>query len=415
MKLIQSNIARLAGPEPGKSQKIHWDDELMGFGVRVTAGDVRSYIVRGSVNGVEKRLTIARTNIIPVAEARTRAARMLLDMGDGKDPQEEKRQKKVQGVTLREVMQDYVSHKTTKNGPLRASSIKQIKHHVESNFAAWADQPVVGITSHAILKQYRVLVKQGPTAAFQATSVLQALMRWARKSNKAVLEDPLDILEGERQKPQPRDERVPNEKVGAVYAMLRERANSAAQHRTKTGADVVSFLMLTGARWEEAAGLTWDRVDLDGDVPSWHLRSEDAKNHNELTLPLSTAALELLKARHAARDEANPFVFPARGTGTYEGLSDARPTMLLVSKIGGMHLTPHSLRRTFANVASRVGVDYVKIELLTNHKPSTVTLIHYLETSDLRESCAAEVERVGKWVVEQAAIASGANVVPLRA
>jgi integrase len=415
MKLLPSNIARLAGPEPGLTQKIHWDDELKGFGMRVTAAGVRSYVVRGSVNGKEKRLTVERVDRLALAEARKRGARMLLDMGDGKDPKEEKRKKIVEGLTLREVMQDYVDHKTTKNGPLRASSIKSIKHHVENNFAAWADQPIVAITAPAILKQYRVLVKQGPVAAFQATSVLQAMMRWARKSNKAVLEDPLDILQGERQKPKARDERIPNEKVGAVYAMLRKRATEAKLARTKIGADIVSFLMLTGARWEEAAGLTWDRVDLEGDVPSWHLDAEHAKNHNELTLPLSSAALEILKTRYAARNESNPYVFPARHTGTFEGVKDARPTMKLVSKIAGLHLTAHPMRRTFSNVANKVGVDYVKIELLTNHKPTTVTLIHYLETSDLRESCAAEIEKVGKWIEHQATIASSSNVVALRA
>ena len=77
------------------------------------------------------------------------------------------------------------------------------------------------------------------------------------------------------------------------------------------------------------------------------------------------------------------------------------------------------MRRTFTNVAIKVGVDLFKAELLTNHVPQSVTLTHYFETSDLRESCAAEIERIGTWIVAQAetakSVAAGKNVVRMRA
>jgi integrase len=413
MKLMVSNVPKLEGPEPGKTQKIHWDDEVPGFGVRVTAGS-RSYVVQARVRGTDRRVTLAPTRLIALAEARDRAKRMLLDMRDGKDPQAEKRRQKVEGLTLRQVQEDYCAHKTTKHGALRDRTQADIKRHVTVTFKNWTEKPVAEIDEAAVLKEFRELKKRGSAQAYQAFSILQSLLRWARKANKALPDNPVECLKGERQKPKPKSGRVPNEKVGAVYAMLLARSTDDDHiSATRTGADVVSFLLLTGARWNEAAQLTWDRVDLDGEVPSWRLTEDDAKNHNPVTFPLSAAAKTMLQSRFDQRDKKNPYVFPARVYGKH--VVDARVTMKAVSAVAGSFLTPHDMRRTFTNVAIKCGVDLYKIELLTNHVPKSVTLTHYTETSDLRESCAVEIEKIGKWVEQQADIAHGKNVVALRA
>jgi hypothetical protein len=50
---------------------------------------------------------------------------------------------------------------------------------------------------------------------------------------------------------------------------------------------------------------------------------------------------------------------------------------------------------------------------LTGHRlTGNVTLNHYTETSDLRY-LAPEAERIGAWIVAQADIAAGRNVVKL--
>jgi hypothetical protein len=59
-----------------------------------------------------------------------------------------------------------------------------------------------------------------------------------------------------------------------------------------------------------------------------------------------------------------------------------------------------------------------KAELLTGHVPQTVTLKHYMETSDLRY-LVGDVQAVATWVHREASIAeaqaTGQNVVALRA
>lgn len=101
--------------------------------------------------------------------------------------------------------------------------------------------------------------------------------------------------------------------------------------------------------------------------------------------------------------------------------SQTRRTFEQAAKEGGIfvadkHVTPHSLRRTFVTIGiASCGIDFYKVELLTNHIPhASVTAVHYLETSNLRY-LRRETQSISDWIEGQAAIATGANVVPLHA
>ncbi|MDC1198866.1 hypothetical protein N8071_00630 [bacterium] len=52
------------------------------------------------------------------------------------------------------------------------------------------------------------------------------------------------------------------------------------------------------------------------------------------------------------------------------------------------------------------------MELLTNHKPKSVTTRHYLPTSDLRDY-HREVHVIADFIEQQAAKAAGDNVIAL--
>jgi len=88
--------------------------------------------------------------------------------------------------------------------------------------------------------------------------------------------------------------------------------------------------------------------------------------------------------------------------------------MAEVSKLAGLHLTHHDLRRTFIAIGQKLKIELWRLKLLTNHiSGGDVTLDHYTETNDLRH-LAPEAEQIAAWIVEQGKIASGANVVKLR-
>jgi integrase len=200
---------------------------------------------------------------------------------------------------------------------------------------------------------------------------------------------------------------IPLEKVGAVWNMLQERrASPALLPIAQTGADITLFVMLAGCRWSEAAELTWDCVNLE--AGSWH--DPDPKNHNPVTFPIPAPMLAMLAAR--PRTEGNDYVFPGRSKTDF--IKDARSTMAEVSKLAGLHLTHHDLRRTFIAIGIHLKIEMWKLKLLTNHiSKGDVTIDHYTETGNLRY-LSGEAEQIAAWIVAQGKVADGANVVQLR-
>jgi Arm DNA-binding domain len=124
MKLTKSRVENLAVPESG--QALFWDEELRGFGVRVTATGKRTYIVQGRVNGKSERVALGTHGLITCDEARKKARAELVRMSEGKSAQGERKRKAVLQITLRDVATDYIRDRAD----LKPSSIKDIWKHV---------------------------------------------------------------------------------------------------------------------------------------------------------------------------------------------------------------------------------------------------------------------------------------------
>ena len=101
-----------------------------------------------------------------------------------------------------------------------------------------------------------------PGQANQAFSVLRALINYAGRQYKKqdgmplVLHNPVAVLKDDWAELDPRDSSIPLPKVGAVWHMLTQARANAYNRDTWSSIDLVMFLMLTGARKEEAAALT---------------------------------------------------------------------------------------------------------------------------------------------------------------
>ncbi len=154
----------------------------------------------------------------------------------------------------------------------------------------------------------------------------------------------------------------------------------------------------------EGAALTWDRVNIDDQDPSqcwFHL--PDPKNGHEVYLPLSSQAVELLKAR--PRREGNPHVFTSWSKTGH--IMDARGPLETISAVAGLKLSCHDLRRTFTNLAMReCRIEKFRTDMLTNHKPKAedVTANNYLDLTRL-DWLHPEAQQIGDWIDEAATLA----------
>lgn len=449
-KLTNTAVERFKCPE-GRKQAVKWDGETRGFGVRVSAdGKTRTYILQYRVKGTkqERQITIGRHNDPwRVDDARAKALEIKAQMNAGVDPvikaqeQKEERERQAveneaQSITLRQVMEHYLIHKRTKHGPLRPASKADIRRHVEVNLADWADKPVSTITRESCLARFETLSQRAAGQANQCFVNVRALLNHAREMFATEDGDypllPVNPVQRmfKIRKPNPetpKDGRIPQGRIGKVWAMLQKRRNAARTVDDRTAADWVCFMLLTGCRRTESGSLRWSNVNLD---EGWfNLPADVVKNHNGITLPMSAALHELLTARKAlpppsekvARRrsadrpdrEQSDYVFPSWGKAGY--ITEARATMEAVSEAAGCTITIHDLRRTFDDVAMECKVDSDQRRQLLNHLAADVHARHYANN---RKSLAAAVEAIGAWITAQgdiaAAMLSGANVVALR-
>lgn len=429
--LNKTNIDAKAKPDE-KGDVLFWDTRTRGFGVRVTPKGVKTFIAQGRVKDTttDRRVSIGTYGAWTVDDARAEAERYRGMFERGIDPVALKKERAAETVTLRQTMEAYVGIP----GKLKPATAEEYRRYVERVLSDWADLPVTAITRTMVLAKHQQIADHGtpgrkfspgkgaPASANSAMVVVRKLLNYAiaryRRADGSPLlpENPIRVMsetqhwrkEGDRSK-----RSIPDDKVGAVWVALHEARTAARDAGERGGVDLVTLALLTGARKDELAALTWDRVTLDDHKPtanSFHL--PDPKNGQEVFLPLSVQAAALLTERRKAT-EGSPFVFPSRGkSGRIE---DPRAPMKIVSEVAGKHLSIHDMRRTFTGIALRsLRIEKFRVDLLTNHQPpkKDTTIRNYFDCSNL-QWLQAETQQISDWIVAQGAIAAGGNVVPL--
>src|SRR5262249_20513700 len=108
----------------------------------------------------------------------------------------------------------------------------------------------------------------------------------------------------------------------------------------------IRFLLLTGARRDEAAEAPW--AEISGDL--WVIPASRYKTKTEVTLPLSSAARKVLA--ELPRFPGGEFVFTATGRRPISGFSASKLRFDIAC--GVMDWRLHDLRRTARSLLSRV-------------------------------------------------------------
>ena len=128
-----------------------------------------------------------------------------------------------------------------------------------------------------------------------------------------------------------------------------------------TAALALEFLILTATRSGETLGMLWDEVSFDDAV--WAIPPGRMKTGDELSVPLSDRALEILRTLEAGRGK-NPFVFAGRPQSP---LSNMALAMLLRRLNVGV--TARGFRTSFSTWASDIAhVEFEVAELCLSHR-----------------------------------------------
>lgn len=139
------------------------------------------------------------------------------------------------------------------------------------------------------------------------------------------------------------------------------------KHLPPSYQDILDFAYYSGWRRREITGLTWDEVDLKGDV----IRLSPTRSKTKITrvLPIAPPLREVLNRRLARQSSARPLVFTRDGVKIRTWNSVWREACLKAGVPGRFF---HDCRRTAARNLVRAGVPERVAMMLTGHKTRNV-------------------------------------------
>ena len=329
MRLTDLSIKALATPARGA--RIYTDDLVPGFGVRVSQGGTKSFVLTHGPR--HDRETVGRAGIISLQEARAEAKRRLAEYTLGKQ--------KPMRKTWDAAKEEFLAEKAIKLKPRTHADYTYILNRDFRYGATRLDE----ITPHDIHRNLDRL-RHTPVHQHHAFGILRAFIRWAHR-RYYIDRNPLERMEAP-QKGAARQRVLTDDELRRVWLAAGD----------DTFGRIVKLLILTGQRKGEITQLMGSMTG-EGTValPPWL-----TKNKREHIFPLGPLAASVLTA-HPAPDA---YFFLAAGKSTpFNGHSACKAK--LDHRSGVSDWTLHDLRRTFASGLAALCVSLPVIERLLNH------------------------------------------------
>ncbi len=386
VRLTKTAVEKL--PIPSTGQAFYRDQDLKGFGIRITAGGTRSFILEKRIEGRVRRQTIGRFGELTCEQARKQANKLLYEVAVGINPIAEREKERMARIKLTDAFSDF--KKARKH--LKDKTIYDYGRMMLGPFGDWQTLPLKKITRQMVSAKHRQIGEErGERFANLSMRFLSSLFNFSIANYRdgfgepLITENPTQILS--QTKAWYRTERrrtyiKPNQLPAWYRATQSLKADESKI--AETVSDLLVFLLFTGLRRSEALLLTWDRVDLDDKS----IYIPDPKNHEPHTLPLSDFLYDMMSERKPYAK--NAFVFPGEGIHGY--LVEPKKQIQKVVDRSGVVFTPHDLRRTFATIARLLELSHYSIKRLMNHKMSGDITASYI-VSDV-ESLRIPMQRI---------------------
>lgn len=371
----------------GGGQVDYWDTLTPGFGVRVSYGGRKSFIVMTRVEGKLRRFTLKPAYpALSLAEARAQAAKIIKDAQRGLDPSaieaEERRKAIAQrrhtfGAVAADFMQDHAKNLRTRGEMQRKINVELVPH--------WGDRPMGSITRAEVKALLREKARVSPVAANRLLALVSKIFTWALDEEiigaSPAARLPRHCKERERERSLTADE------IRVLWPAF-DKLGYPFGH-------VFKFLLVTGQRRGEVADMKWSEIDGDG----WRLPGARAKSSQGHLVPLSSLACEILRDIPRMGDH----VFVAYRDKPLQGWSKAKSRVdALCPEIVELWRI-HDLRRTTATHMRSLGVDRLVVSKVLNHAESGITRVYDRYAADPEKATAME-----RWANRLKAIITGA-------
>lgn len=420
MARVRLTTGRIRDFTTDKGQAFLWDIDVPGLAVRATRSGVQAYIFQTLLNGRDIRMTIGDVRAWQLDRAREEARRLRTLIDQGIDPRLEKQDRIAEGEARRQeaVQQDVtVAEAWAAYIAARKHAWSELHHRDHYRMTHQGGEPYKrgkGITEPGPLASLMSIklsdltpamveawlkdqTAHRPTMTALAYRLLRAFIRWANEhADYAKVTNPLATSAKDVKS------HVPKAKAKEGDVLQREQLRPWFESVRKIGNPVISAylqtLLLTGARREELAGLTWEDVDF-----QWKSITIHDKVEGERTIPMTPYVAALL----APLPRRNGWVFssPTAASGR---LQEPRIQHVKALEVAGLpHVSLHGLRRSFGTLAEWIECPVGVVAQIQGHKPSAIAEKHYRRRPlDLLRMWHVRIEA---WILEQAGVAQPAD------
>ena len=406
MRLTAGRLESFVCPV-GRAQAFLWDTDTPTLALRVSPTGRKTFVFEARLNGATMRLNIGTAKDWPIEKARSEAQRLKVLVDSGIDPRELERQQQAdkaaqiaaaaaQALTVGDIWPLYLES----GKPKRRDAWKpRYRADLEAMAAQGGEEkkrgkgltrpgplfpllalPLSAINEDSLKSWHDKEAATGKHQAARALMMFRGFLRWCaarpeyrgmtdRDAGKAAA-----ILESLPSNTR-RTDALEAAQVPGWWAGVEQLNN-------RTASVYLRALLLTGARREELAALTWANVDF-----QWRKLTIADKVESTRVIPLTPYLAQLL----ATLPRVGPFVFASESkTGR---LTDTRASHAQALKSAAIdHLTIHGLRRSFSLLGEAAGAPAGAIAQVMGHKPSATAEGYRPRSVDALRPFAEQIE-----------------------
>ena len=374
MRLSEKTIKGFPLPELGN--KIHYDEDIPGFGLRLTKAGARAFVVNYRVNGHERRLTIGPWPAWSATAAREHAKQLRRKIDRGEDPLGVKQLRR-SDPTFGDLVEQYLTVEAQ-----RQKGFAEYERMLRRDaLPEWKNFRAADIRRRDVIALIEEKAKTAPIAANRLFELLRRAFNFGIRRD--ILETNPCALVKKPGEERSRDRVLSGDEIRTLWTALdgpRFSEHTAAALR---------LILATAQRPGEVIAVEWDEIDLGEGW--WILPAEKTKNGLAHRVPLNKNARSILRSL----SRVSTFVFPS----PHDSQSMHRAALALALRRAREHeegalevngFAPHDLRRTAASHMASAGVERFVIGRVLNHIESGVTRVYDRHSYDQEKKKALD-------------------------
>jgi integrase len=350
-----------------------FDEEVMGFGIRVLPSGKKTYIAQYRSGGRTRRVKIGRATVLTPDEARARAKELLGDVAKGENPAEGISAHR-QAPTVSQICDRFYAVHVTQH--CKPSTQAEYKRSLEIFVKPVLGTFKIGDVKRADISEFHHGLRDRPYQANRVLGVLSKMFNltevWGlRPDGSNPCRHVIKFKEHRRETILTQTQSV------KLAQILDELSQDASESPFAIAA--IRLLMLTGCRLGEIQTLKWEYLREGMMIlPD----SKTGRRH----IPLPPMVKDVLAA--VPRLPENPYVIAGEVEGQH--LTDLQRPWRRIRKLAGLeHVRIHDLRHTYASHALASGLDLVMVGKLLGHSQYQTTMRYiHLQDGQIREAAA---------------------------